>query len=79
MNFGPTGQLVAQVILVLNVIIFIVVEWGVIHKALKLPIPEGYPPKNWDWFQKWVENKYFWWELVIFLAISSVLGYVLCL
>ena len=79
MQFGPTAQLVAQILLIANVIVFILIEWVVIRKALKLPIPDGYPPKDWDWFPRWVENKSFWWELLIFLAVSCVIGWFLCI
>ena len=72
MQFGPTAQLVAQILLIANVIVFILIEWVVIRKALKLPIPDGYPPKDWDWFQRWVEKQ------VILVGTADLFGRQLC-
>ena len=68
----------AEIILLLNALIYIVLEAGIVMKARKMPVPEDYPPKSWDWFQRWVESKYFWWELLAFIVVISIVGWIAC-
>ena len=68
----------AEILLVINALIYIVLETGIILKARKMPVPADYPPKEWDWFQRWVESKGFWWELLAFIVVISFIGWFAC-
>ena len=76
MGFSAGVEMFARILLIANGIAFFILEWSIVMKAKKLPDPEGYPPKDWDMFQRFIENKYFWPQLLIFLVFVMVFGYV---
>ena len=79
MGYSTVVDTVALIVLLINGVIFFGLQMSVVIKAKRLPYPPDYPPDNWDWFQKWVENKHFWLQLWIFLIVIMVLGYILAM